>query len=427
MVLERPWKPFIKLTDTGKYSIFIPINHAFHWTFAVIKSQEKDAIVQWEYFDSLGGEPPQVFLDWIGDWFPKQQRVPALPNPKQNNEVDCGLFVLLGIRLMASGKPHLSNQQTIAIIPEFRKRVLAELLALCLDPSSAQLEEFKQREALVDRRSLTALSLKKKPLEGKKNMSASLFVFPSPPILIESDTSDDLNESEHEVDLQVLPLSTSRESPAQLADLFGEEACIVKTLREAVITQRALQKCQGNLEIKSIKLHHLWTMISAEKRALRQRHIHYEFSRQFWAEMEKMNRTPHQRGPVPKTTISRVMKELEITDMNNWKFVLQRARRASIWTELADIFKGHLDHPSVALCAVSNSTYSLETLTSANRKTFFEAIRARVRKPGNEVLTRLKAASPLYMALMNGRLPIDVLPIESNNHLLFEETVRLSN
>ncbi|KFZ18876.1 hypothetical protein V501_00965, partial [Pseudogymnoascus sp. VKM F-4519 (FW-2642)] len=428
MVLERPWRSFIKLKDTGKYSIFIPINHAFHWTFAVIKSQETGALVEWEFFDSLGGEPPQVFLDWINTWFPEGERVLPLSNPQQNNLADCGLFVLLGIRLMSSGRPHLSNQQTITIIPGFRKRVLAELLALCLDPSSTQLEEFKRREALADRHSLTALSLKKEPLKDKKNMSASLFVSPSAPIFIESDTSDDPSESEHEVD-RALPLSVSRglnrkESPAQLADLFGEEACIVKTLREAVITQRALQKCQGGLEIKSIKLNHLWTMVSTEKRALRQRHIHYEFSRQFWAEMKKMNRTPHQRGPVPKATISRVMRKLEITDMANWKFVLQRARRASIWTELADIFKDYLNHPSVALCAVPNAAYSLETLTLANRKTFLETIRARVRKPGNEVLSRLKAASPLYMALMNGRLPIDVLPIESNKRLLFEETVR---
>lgn len=427
MPLGKPWKPFSKLTDTGKYSIYIPINHAFHWTFAVIKSEEKGATVQWEYFDSLGREPPQVFLDWIDNWFPKHQRVvPASPNPKQNNEADCGLFVLLGIRLMASGRPHLSNQQTIAFIPKFRKRVLAELLALCLNPSGAQLEEFKRREALVDR----PLS-QENPPKGKKDMSASLFVSPSPPILIESDTSDYLSESEHELD-QTSPLLTSRgfnrtESPAQLADSFGEEACIVKTLRGAVITQRALQKCQGGSEIKSIKLNDLWTMVSTEKRALRQRHIHYEFSRQFWAEMKKMNRMPHQRGPVPKATISQVMKELEITDMANWKFVLQRARRASIWTELADIFKDYLDHPSVALCAVPNATYSLETLTLANRKTFLETIRARVRKPGSEVLTRLKAASPLYMTLISGRLPIDVLPIESNKHLLFEETVRLSN
>ncbi|KAL5354917.1 hypothetical protein ACLOAV_001008 [Pseudogymnoascus australis] len=294
MVLETPWKPFKKLLDTGMYSIFIPINHAFHWTFAVIKSQEKDADVKWEYFDSLGGEPPQVFLDWIDTWFPEAERQKVLPfsNPRQKNGVDCGLFVLLGIRLMASGRPHLFNQQTIAIIPGFRKRVLAELLAQCLNPSIAQLEEFKQREALVDRRSLTALSLKKKPLEDKKNTSASLFGSPSAPILIESDTSDDLNESEHEADPRILLPSTSRglnrkESLAQLADLFGEEGGIVKTLREAVVAQRALQKCQGNIAMKSIKLHHLWTMISAEKRALRQRHIHYEFSRQFWAEMKK--------------------------------------------------------------------------------------------------------------------------------------------
>ncbi|KFY50509.1 hypothetical protein V495_00225 [Pseudogymnoascus sp. VKM F-4514 (FW-929)] len=426
MSLERPWTSFLKLTRTGKYSIYIPINHAFHWTLAVIKSQEKGATVKWEYYDSVGGEPPQVFLDWINNWFPDQKRVSALANPKQNNEADCGLFVLLGIRLMASGQPHLSNQQTRAIIPKFRNIVLAELLTLSLNPSSAQLEEFKRREALAHR----PLS-QKEPAKGKNDASASLFVSPSPPILIESDTSDDFSKSEHELD-QTSPLSTSggfnqKETPAEMANSFGEETYIVKTLRAAVITQRALQKCQDGSEIKSIKLNHLWTMISTEKRALRQRHIHYEFSRQFWAEMKKMDRTPQQRGPVPKPIISRVMKELEISDMANWKFVLQRARRASIWTELADIFKDYLDYPSVALCAVPNATYSLETLTLANRKIFLEAIRARVRKPGNEVLTRLKVASPLYMALMNGRLPTDVLSIESNKHLLFEETVKLSH
>ncbi|KFY21433.1 hypothetical protein V493_07417 [Pseudogymnoascus sp. VKM F-4281 (FW-2241)] len=413
MPLGKPWKSFSKLIDTGTYTMYVPINNAFHWTFAVIKSQRKGATVQWEYYDSLGRVPPKILLDWIDNWFPKHEKVQALQNPKQSNFADCGLFVLLGIRLMASGRPHLSNQQAMAVMPRFRKKVLAELLALCLDPSSVQLEELKRREALVER-----TPPQEKPLEGKKNVLASLFVSQSPPILIESDTSDDLNESEHEVD-RALPPSISRglnrkDSPARLADLFGEEPCIVKTLREAVITQRALQNRQDNLEIKSIKLHHLWAMVSAEKRALRQRHIHYEFSRQFWAEMKKMNRTPHQRGPVPKATISRVMEELKITEMANWKFVLQRARRASIWTELADIFMDYLDHPSVALCAVPNATYSLETLTLANRKTFLEAIRARVRKPGNEVLTRLKAASPLYMALMNGRLSIGVLPIDSH-------------
>jgi len=165
-------------------------------------------------------------------------------------------------------------------------------------------------------------------------------------------------------------------------------------------------------------------MIRTEKRALKQRYIHYEFSRQFWAVMEDFNRSPHDRGPVPKSTISEVMDRLEVSNRTTWKLILKRARKASIWTELVDIFKDDLEHPSVVLCAVPKATYKLEALTISHREVFLGTIRSRLKEPKNGILARLKAASSLYWAVIQNSLPTDNLPLEcADEELPFEQKV----
>ena len=199
---------------------------------------------------------------------------------------------------------------------------------------------------------------------------------------------------------------------------------MLSTLREAVAIERATQKQQQNLATENLELAKLWLIVRTEKRAMKQRYIHYEFSRQFWALMKDFNRSPHERGRVPKATISKVMDKLEITDRATWKYILKRARRASVWTELIDIFKDDLEHPSVVLCAVPNATYRLEALTLSNRKVFFETIRSRLKEPENGILARLKAASALYQAVMHDDLPTGDLSIESGDeHMPFKEVV----
>jgi hypothetical protein len=54
---------------------------------------------------------------------------------------------------------------------------------------------------------------------------------------------------------------------------------MVKMLREAISIERASQKGLRNLKIENMGLANLWFMISIKKRALKQRYIHYEFSR----------------------------------------------------------------------------------------------------------------------------------------------------
>jgi hypothetical protein len=118
------------------------------------------------------------------------------------------------------------------------------------------------------------------------------------------------------------------------------------------------------------------------------------------------------------------MSKLEITNRTNWKYIIQLAWRASVWTELADIFKDDLDHPSVVLCAVPDATYTLEMMTLTNRKVFFETICSTLKVPSNGILARLKAVDALYWAVMYNNLPTSDLPIKTyDEDLPFEEAV----
>ena len=112
--------------------------------------------------------------------------------------------------------------------------------------------------------------------------------------------------------------------------------------------------------------------------------------------IKDFNRSLHERGPVPKATISKVMDKLEITDQATWKYILKRARRALVWTELINIFKDDLEHPNIVLCAVLNATHRLKAIILSNYRVFFEIIHLRLKELENGILARLKAASALY-------------------------------
>jgi hypothetical protein len=162
-----------------------------------------------------------------------------------------------------------------------------------------------------------------------ENNKSKLFVSPSPVVRSrkdpETDSSDALDESEEEI-IQLKPptgkVLQKKKTPEQIASNFGEEVLMVKMLREAVAIERASQSGARNPKIENIQLPDLWFMISMEKRALKQCHIYYEFSRQFWAEVGELNRGSNQRSQVPKFIISQMMSKLEITSGTSWKYIL---------------------------------------------------------------------------------------------------------
>ncbi|PVH70206.1 hypothetical protein DL98DRAFT_541030 [Cadophora sp. DSE1049] len=317
----------------------------------------------------------------------------------------------MGIRLLIAGRPHLTQDESNTLMPLFRERVLAELLAASLDPSESQYRELELKESNASETPPQATEdsdgsevLSANPDDDQNNNQSTLFV----------------SESE---DSDPVPIK-KRMSPEDIAFAFADEATMLNTLREAVAIERAMQKQQHNSTAESQDLATLWLMVRTEKRVLKQRYIHYEFSRQFWAIMEDCKRSPHDRGPVPKAIISKVMDRLEVTDRALWKHILKRARKASIWTELIDIFKDDLEHPSVVLCAVPKATYKLEALTRSRRKIFLETIRSRLKEPKNGIMARLKVASSLYWAVIQSSLSTDDLPIEcADEDLPFERMV----
>ncbi|OBT40540.1 hypothetical protein VE00_09010 [Pseudogymnoascus sp. WSF 3629] len=421
-----------KLIDTGSYTLYVPIHNINHWSFSVIASKKKGDAVRWTHLCSNNGQAPDIFRRWLKAVFSREEvvEVPIPGYPKQGNGADCGVFVLLGIRLLSSNQGYLSQEQSNAIIPSLRERILAELLASSLDPSASEHENFIKKEAMADILQLEEqdssdgdIIMIDDPRETKGAHAAEsgLFVEDS-----DESPSERLDLSEQEEEAIGLKLSLSgRRRPEQLAQDFGDEESMLKTLMEAVRLERYTQKEGGYPRIGNMKLADLWIVASTEKRNLKQRYLHHEFSRKFWEEMHGMDRNPHQRGPIPKTVASRMMESLEVTPQTNWKYVLQWARRALVWIELADIFRDSLEHPSVALCAVAGATNTLEKLTLTSREKYINTIRLRVQEQDSEIVARLRSATPLYLALVGGNLSTGVLPIESNEtSLSFEDKVK---
>ncbi|KAH7363946.1 DHS-like NAD/FAD-binding domain-containing protein [Rhexocercosporidium sp. MPI-PUGE-AT-0058] len=415
-------RPFKQLLDTGIYSIYLPINQNYHWTFAVITSKSKNDALCWTYYDSLSGEAPGSLLEWIQNWFPnkKTEELMASPNPIQNNGTDCGLFVLMGIRRLIARRSHLTQAESDTLMPLFRERVLAELLASSLDPSESQYRELERKETNVN----------ETPPQGTKDTEGPE-VLPAEPDDHHHDNQSELFIPKPEDSNPSGSRRHERLSPEYFASAFAEEATMLDTLREAVAIERVTQKQYQNPTAENQKstvenqdLAQLWLMVRTEKRALKQRYIHYEFCRQFWAVMKDCGSSPHDRSPVPEATVLKVMDRLEVTDRAAWKRILKRARKASVWTELIDIFKDDLERPSVVLCAVPKATYKLEALTLSHRKAFLDTIRSRLKVPENGILARLRAASSLYWAVINNGLPTGNLQIESaNEDLPFEQKV----
>ncbi len=128
--------------------IIIPLHQARHWTFVVLRyTQEK---ISFSYYDSLVSSPSPVpikLVMWVKSTFPGIHiQIETSWGPQQRLENDCGVIMLIGMRLIAAGRPHLSQDEADEIIPICRHRILAELLAGQLDPKPEDYDLFLERE-----------------------------------------------------------------------------------------------------------------------------------------------------------------------------------------------------------------------------------------------------------------------------------------
>lgn len=133
------------LTDIA----IIPINQQNnHWTFACVWLKTETELFI-EYYDSNEQKElsycslPYILKDWINRTFPNDIMVEVqCGSPQQYNGSDCGVFVLMGMRMRAMGWPVFSQQEADDIMPNARHRVFAEIVAGHLNPTSEDVEIY---------------------------------------------------------------------------------------------------------------------------------------------------------------------------------------------------------------------------------------------------------------------------------------------
>jgi hypothetical protein len=136
----------------GCGQLFIPIHHSClkHWTFVRLSLDIGDGSVVIEHYDSLfdlgefkKGREFRALTSWLGEAFKGVEwKIVIGHSPRQRNQLDCGLFMLIGIRTMAFGSEHLSQKDADEHLPSFRARVLAGILCGELDPSASANDSF---------------------------------------------------------------------------------------------------------------------------------------------------------------------------------------------------------------------------------------------------------------------------------------------
>jgi len=220
--------------------VFIPICQNEHWTFVLIRQRGNLWVIK--HFDSLqpGSRPPSKFLSWISN-----QELDGISckyeaglSPVQRNGLDCGLFMLMGIRLMSCGSQHLSQEEADELIPHTRRRVLAEILAGSLDPMPDEYESYRRADTAEAARPIRSPSEPvrvrgtgnaEEPMEIDFSETSESALTPAS-ILNEESTDDQSSEG-----LDSVPEKVQSISPMPLEEHISAQAGLIQTIESIPI------------------------------------------------------------------------------------------------------------------------------------------------------------------------------------------------
>lgn len=455
---------------------FIPIHHTSlsHWTFARLVPGRGDSVIA-EHFDSLNIAPVTMLENWLEQRFVGiQTKIIQGRSPEQRNGTDCGLFMLMGIRMMAFGSQHLSQHEADEIMSTFRQRVLAEILAGTLDPTSSEYTEFIVQEEMAAHNVQPQGSCVEYEGAGDSTQPICLDTpEPSPPriddncypgvqtspsdcsvsapescllevngrdspeVILSQSNKSDKDKANDELNHQARLLSLDMSCPVysemvsakqiraskavkssrpkerghiEIVESFAHEQSMINMLRSAVMAYRTKKSVISGSET----LASLWIGLACEENpqhTLIIRHRRERFSRMLFKEVERL-------GGSRTRVLPRVRVQMEAMlncqgDQKTWKAAQAQAAKSSIWTELVECVMPFLGaQSSVAICAISQSTTAIESMTRKERDSFFQGIQCRLRDPRDQIIPTLLAASNLYRAITEDTLPNHTLTIE---------------
>jgi hypothetical protein len=155
-ILERPEAKHSRFINEENYvhlltsRAIIPIHlDNVHWTFVCIWLESPTELIIEYYDNNLQHESidmlPRNLITWIKKTFPPSinHRLWRYANPQQDNGYDCGMFILMGMRMRAAGWHTLSQEEVDEMIPVARHRICAEIIAGHLNPTIDDLKTYK--------------------------------------------------------------------------------------------------------------------------------------------------------------------------------------------------------------------------------------------------------------------------------------------
>jgi hypothetical protein len=481
-MLERPEAKHSRFINEENYDhlltsrAIIPIHlDNVHWTFACIWLESRTELII-EYYDSNVRHEsidmlPRNLMTWIKKTFPPSinHRLRRYDNPQQDNGYDCGVFVLIGMRMRAAGWHTLSQEEADEIIPAVRHRISAEIIAGHLDPTIDDLKTYKAGNSAgeiehsmfqgstlevpstacqmeVDSQGDIPLDPLPATPEGPTGSRSSQ----TPEIEMEDSFSAvqpaSLERQEHmqmreESKIPSMVASKSRpkassrtrqkrhEEIARLAgDSFAAEDALISNLKAATVACRA----RSSEDSKDLSLASLWTKTRPDEsigQNVWHRRDRLAFARQ-WVTTNAKGPGGHRRARMEWMKGQLQLKGSAEQVNNEYNSARMFAKRCSFWLELMNRIPPSMRGcREVVLYANSEPTSSLERMSDSHREDYFRRILSRIEDSSTSVMKNLEAASPLYEALLRNDLPEYTLPIESHwstGHMSFEELVSLS-
>ncbi|RSL42727.1 hypothetical protein CEP54_015374 [Fusarium duplospermum] len=424
---------FFHTLDREK-SWVVPVQFASSWGFAVVYPD----CTHW--YDSGGALQKPSLPEW--------------PRPSCFDTEDTGVIMLLGIRLVANGLPHASNDLIEEGLPHFRARLLVELGCQKLDPDERALEA-------ADRRVLDLLEREQEihsshfddawgdgypdpnaspPGSDLDNGIADTTPGPAPdsalsgsadvlsdggginlPLLHPSSPDDRTLETvnhgnvpaNHRIDTEAYVIDQQapcRNAPAMLSrvhpqhirhvDMFprpisdegAEMKSMLLVLSDAVLTARSTSiSSQTSIPV-------LCNIIEAGKAAS---DFHYRYCQtRLYEKVAMRGARAYEIDPRGSHYVGCYMNQVRRRKIGKRRF----REEGKLWLELCDICGQHGINPYSLLCAVpQRQRFSVDSMS---------ILKTRLRNPNDPLVALLRQAGQLCQTIVEGNLPSYVMFIE---------------
>ncbi|KEY63944.1 hypothetical protein S7711_11618, partial [Stachybotrys chartarum IBT 7711] len=329
----------------------LPVQDGNHWLFAALYSD----IVHW--YDSRPGSvtPARLAAN-------RRLHDSTGPLQKEDRPEDSGLFMLLGLRLVANRHAHVSQKEA-DMISNFRTRVLVELLSKKLDPGAGEFDQLlRQEDELLER------------LRDKYEEQSQFFD--------DATAGMGLQPRQFTTYRQALPTPPPSQDPLEGCKI------ILKTVCDAVRLVRSV--CVG----KSTELAVLWSCI--DRTAASEYHRRYNGAL-FYDKLEQY-----------KAVDGLVLETEHGIDQPTFKKMKKAQPKYKFWRDLYHLHEeeGLAKYKDTLLCFLEecpNEDEQDETISEARR---------RLSNPADPLGYQLEKATKLCRAIMECNLPKERLMIE---------------